>query len=264
MSASETKVPAVIITPRCETQTTEQTKSEIHTAFIKNNWRIGVRGSKTGDNGILKVKCQTKKDAKCFMEKISAEFEDKYEVKMEKLQKPRLKIVGIQNKYECEELKSLILNLNFEGMSNIEGEIDVKYIKYLEQKNLYTAYIEVSPNLYYQIMGTRKRLYIGLQSCRVYNDLNIRRCWKCAMYGHYGGSCENVEYCQICAGKHNTRNCKEKENLCCINCMDVNDQYGHRRDIHHMASNEKVCETFKDRRRYIISKTDYPSGKIIE
>ena len=60
-------------------------------------------------------------------------------------------------------------------------DLQVQYIQFIQNKSTYTAFFEVNAETYLKIM-TKGKLYVGWQRCKVYNDLNMKRCWKWSAY----------------------------------------------------------------------------------
>lgn len=135
-----------------------------------------------------------------------------------KAKKPSIKIVGITQKQDREEIETKIKSQNediFETSSNIE----VTYIKEFKNKRdqiNYTVYAEVDGNTYQRIIKAEK-IYLGWDRCRVYDNVNILRCFNCNGFNHKAIHCKNEISCPKCAKSHDIKNCNEGYNAC-INC----------------------------------------------
>lgn len=264
-SEMKEKIPTLVIKPKDSNQTCFETKKQVAEIIQNCEYGIGVRRTRNCPEGAIKIKCRTKNELDIMVTSMesTAAMAGKYTTEVEKLNKPRLKVVQIEKDYSPEELKSLILKQN-----NLQCDPDglkVVYMQKIIAKNTFTAYLEVSASLYTEIMVERDmRIFVGWQRCRVYNDLNLRRCWKCGGYGHTGKNCKNEQHCQLCAGAHDTKSCENKEVEKCVNCIKANEQYNADRPIDHCALDERKCETYLDRKKFLISKTDFPYGKFVE
>ena len=108
---------------------------------------------------------------------------------------------------------------------------DVLSVKPLRaNQNIKQAIIRLSDDIRIAIRDNNNRLFFGLLSCQVYDQLYIKRCNKCQGFGHYSKTCKNQVFCGFCAApRHETQECdnkdknsQEKNNLmpayCCINC----------------------------------------------
>lgn len=67
----------------------------------------------------------------------------------------------------------------------------------------------------------RGRLYVGWESLKVKEYVDVVRCFKCQGIGHIGMVCRDEEQtCGRCAEKHKTENCRvNDENVKCCNCL---------------------------------------------
>ena len=103
--------------------------------------------------------------------------------------------------------------------------------------NVYSnVHATVTTKLRQEIDKRGNRLYLGLNSCRVEDKFNLRRCYKCNDHGHIAKNCESDACCGYCASdSHESKNCPLKDNLYrnrnklnCINCKRRNLEFrGH-------------------------------------
>ena len=89
----------------------------------------------------------------------------------------------------------------------------------------YQVVAHVSPEIRDIIGKHRNRLYIGIESVRVYDRFYVKRCNKCNHFGHYKDDCEQFISCGLCSSDvHETETCPLKRapnqaELKCVNCM---------------------------------------------
>ena len=114
-------------------------------------------------------------------------------------------------------------------------------------------------NIINEINNGKKKVKLNWNVCPVYNNLNLRQCLKCHDYGHSSKKCNSIK-CANCSKDHATASCIEQKNVCCINCPNANDKFKTKRDTKHKATDIDNCETYNSRKKYLISRTDYPSG----
>ena len=100
-------------------------------------------------------------------------------------------------------------------------------------------------------------MYIGWQKCRVYEDLNLGRCFNCNDDGHSAKKCNNETSCAHCADKHSTTFCPNKNLKKCINCIKANEKYHTSKNIDHHAYDENICSRYSFFANISKSKTDY-------
>ena len=96
--------------------------------------------------------------------------------------------------------------------------ISVKPLRMNE--NVKQAIIRVSDDVRYAINQSQNRLYYGMESCRVYDQLYIKRCNRCQGFGHYARECSKQVCCGICGtGGHETHHCPH------ANSQDISAKY---------------------------------------
>ena len=66
---------------------------------------------------------------------------------------------------------------------------EVKYLGELKNKK-FLAFLEVEPIIYHFVMK-RKRINIGWQRCKVYENIDNRFCGNCSRWGHIEKTCPN-------------------------------------------------------------------------
>lgn len=65
------------------------------------------------------------------------------------------------------------------------------------------------------------RVYIGWESCRIKDYVEVARCYKCQRFGHVAKHCaEKKLSCSHCSGEHDFKDCKaiDSDRAKCINC----------------------------------------------
>lgn len=173
-------MPSVIVKP-IKTQKSDKTIKEIQSIVDSKNSEANVSGVKEMKNGGILIKSNSQKDALLVTREIERRAGKKYAVETETLSDPCVKIVGINDEYTTEELEEIILRKNCQGIEN--PIVKVFNTVFIESKGTYTAYCGVNTSVYARI-NKSKRVFIGWQSCAVYDNLNMRRCLRCCGYGH--------------------------------------------------------------------------------
>ncbi len=91
------------------------------------------------------------------------------------------------------------------------------------QQTPFKATIRIS-NLIRDIIAKQgNRLFLGSQTCKVYDSFFVPRCYNCQEFGHHSKNCEKEQpTCGFCAGEHETKGCSKKDDTSskpiCINC----------------------------------------------
>lgn len=255
---------SVIIKPKSNTNL-DEVKREIQQSIKPEDLKAKVITTKQKRDGTLKIICKTADDSNKLMKELDIKCKDKFESHIEKLNNPKIKIVGITQKYSIPELQTIITNHNFSEYPN--NKFTVTHIqehitngkntnKQARSEIHYTAYAELDPLLFYYTMKSKK-LHVGWEMCRVYEDLDMRRCYNCCGFGHTAGKCQNATICLHCAGNHESKDCKSKSEVKCINCIQANDKYKCNRNTEHSAAEVSKCDSYKSRLEYLQSKIEY-------
>lgn len=108
----------------------------------------------------------------------------------------------------------------------------------------FTAVVEVTPKCFRQIMDGG-RLFIKWESCRVVEDINVMRCFKCCGYNHKATDCKNNIKCVRCAGDHDVKSCKANE-MKCVNCASAVEKFNANLTVNHTAS-DKNCTIYRNK-----------------
>lgn len=188
----------------------------------------------------------TSSDVDKVLSGIKEKLGDDYNVELVGKKKPRLKIVGYENVSLISEndIAEAIKIQNDNIFSNNDEIKIVKIITNRNRNNSQTIIIEVNSELHKAILK-QGAVSIEFSKCKVYDSVDIARCFKCSKLGHYANKCENNICCPKCAGEHKLEECKSKA-LKCVNCSDSNTKYKLKLDVNHGAFDKK-CPTMLNR-----------------
>lgn len=120
----------------------------------------------------------------------------------------------------------------------------------------YFTLIEVDGTTY-ETLIRKEKINIGWDRCRVYDAVNVQRCYKCSGFGHKASDCRNQKACPRCAECHDLKDCKaEPKDIKCINCKNAVEKLKINLDIRHEAwSNE--CKVLSRKLEAEKSKIDF-------
>jgi hypothetical protein len=149
---------------------------------------------------------------------------------------PTISIVGLPKTYEIgdkDEICDILKKQNpyiTQCLTSESSLFDIISVKPLRSNdNVKQAIVRLSDEIRCAIRNNDNRLYFGMLSCQVYDQLYIKRCNKCQGFGHYSKSCPNQSCCAICATVgHETFNCPQKSDTNlksiyrCANCLKSN------------------------------------------
>ena len=174
---------------------------------------------------------------------------------------PKIKIVGDCEDLSLNELQDNIIRHNFEFLEK-NPIIKVLHKKRTKKNDAWIIFAEVSKDTC-DIIAKKKCIFIGWVSCKVYDDFNIMRCYKCCQYGHTSKVCNNNKSCHLCAQPHEKSAPCKNTHLKCINCFNHNRQHGTNVRTDHAASNIVHCFIYKQCKKSSIKKIDYNSHPVL-
>lgn len=239
--ADRVKSNVVIVKPKDDNQTSSKTKEILKEKV--NPLENQVSGIRKAAKGAVIIECTNKLQSESLMSSVAETLGESYKVELPKKRKPKFKLCGMSDNLTEEQMINYLIKQN-ECLNN---ESELKVIKTIEKvdkfknKN-FTAIVETNPESFKRIMELEK-LFVNWDSCRVFDYVNIVRCFKCLGFNHYSKECTRDLACKFCAGKHESTACKSKD-LKCINCLYYVENFKMQLGTnHHAFSNEcKVLE----------------------
>lgn len=200
------------------------------------------------------ITCNDKLSVDKTLDLLKNEITD--DVAIEEKNKPKMKIVGINNleKMNNQQLEEDINERNFSKFSDQKCKILHSYTTKI--KGTLTVLIEVTADLHKFIKDNKNKIYVGHQKCMTYDTIDCKPCYNCGIFGHKGKKCRNTATCTKCAESHKVSEC-ESESSKCTNCIYSNSKYKTSYNIKHEATDLERCEVFKTRVRKYIESTDY-------
>jgi hypothetical protein len=108
-----------------------------------------------------------------------------------------------------------------------------------------TVVLELSPDIR-RIVVNNKSLFIGFQSCRASDYLQIIRCFKCNAFGHIAANCSaDQNSCGHCGSGHDSKSCDKSKPNFCVNCDKHNKSNKSQRQLktNHSVFDEKELGT---------------------
>ena len=172
---------------------------------------------------------------------------------------PKITIPNIPKAMLDDDIVDSILKKN----ANIRKLVDKGHVfsllLTLKREDTKTAVIKTAPEVRSEIMHSGGRVFVGLVSCRVYDRVWVRQCYHCQGFSHNADSCSKRDQepnCVYCAGKHRSKDCTNKSNPKCVNCMTTNSEG----PLDHFASSVD-CPAMTLQRQRVIDGTNYVSSK---
>lgn len=213
-----------------------------------------VKSIRTTSRGNVVVLCNDEKAVLEMKKKLTEECNDEFDINEPKSVQPIFNVTGFDNEYSSpDSLISAAVTQN-DDIFNTESTLNVLQVK-VNKSGVRTAKIETDLKTFQRVMSN-KRLRIGWNSCRVYEYVNVIRCYKCNDYGHIAGECKSaVDVCAKCAGEHKIENCTSDLSQC-VNCLKTNKDLKLSVDVNHTAFSikcpvlQRKMQSKKERMRY--------------
>lgn len=207
--------PVVLITPFDSNQKSDTTKE-----FVKekiNPVENQVSGIRNAAKGAVVVECKDKTASELLKTSAVKSLGDAYKVELPKRRKPKFKLCGMSDKLTDEQIIDFLIKQN----ECLKKANELKVLKTIEVKDRfknarYQSIIEVDPESFKKIMNVEK-VYVNWDSCKVFEHLNVVRCYKCLGFNHYSKECTRKRACKFCAEDHESSTCSSQIQKC-INC----------------------------------------------
>ena len=149
---------------------------------------------------------------------------------------PTISIVGIPSELDKDGVVKSVMAQN-DCIRNCCTPNGTSTFKVLTVKNLRNnsnvkqAIVCVSDDIRQAIHSKNNKVFIGMNSCVVYDQWYVKRCNKCQLFGHYAKQCGNKVCCGYCAGDdHESIACPHKndpDKRCCNNCKTTGKSEAH-------------------------------------
>lgn len=185
--------------------------------------------------GNIVIECQNEEAAEQLKQKINQACGDSCEVSEPKLPLPMIKVVGIDCEYRDQRVLLNALNEQNPTVILSSSNVEIVEVRDQKQQKKCTATLRVDLETFKRVMVS-ERLSVGWNRCRVFEHVNVLRCYRCSEFAnHIASQCKAPEFvCGVCSGSHSTTLCITNERKC-INCMKANEMLNMRNDVNHSS-----------------------------
>lgn len=237
---------SVIVKPRDTSQKSSKTKLDLVSGVDPVGSDIKIRSVKHIKNGGLVVGCSGSEDANKFVQLAEEKLSSSYDVHVLKKVLPRVRVAGISENLPVDVLREYILKQNEDVFRNGE-DCQVLRVSAIKKNNkVYQAILQLSPVTYDRVLKAGS-LIIGFDVCRVYDAVDLIRCFKCNGFNHTSSSCSGALACPRCGAGHEVKGCTVSDaELCCINCSRANEKSGKSFNTKHAVWDSQTCPVFKE------------------
>lgn len=236
------KETEIVVTPKNKESSRSETIGRIKNVIdLEINKVSGLKNA--ADNGV-KI-ATTADDESDVIRTLKDNLEQSFEISVPATKHPRMKVIfydRVMENLNDEQIESALKAQNKELLDESEHFKLIKAIKDKKIETKKTLIIEVNSELFKKVMA-KGHLMIRWCRCKVFDALQIPRCYKCARLNHFEKDCkEKSSSCPKCAGDHKINECDSEEKKC-VNCIDANAKFKLSLDVNHSAW-DKSCQTW--------------------
>lgn len=236
-------LPAVIIQPKDSTQKHSQTKSDIGNTvdpIVGDLHLCKVKNIKGG--GVL-IGCKSRQENEKIRKAMVEKMGDSYVVKELHGVSPRVRVVGMTDQLSEDALLTLMMKCN-RGLFSESSEVKiVKIFPTKKNADIYQCILQLDMLSYNKVIKARN-IFVGFNSCYVYDAIEIYRCYNCNAYHHSSKSCEKPVSCPLCSQNHDLKSCTSSQRKC-SNCHLLNNQHSLNIDTNHAVWEKEKCAAYE-------------------
>lgn len=232
-----------ILKPKNSGQSTSTTKADILYNLDPVQDNITLSNVQSARNGSLIISCDDEVSSK-FSDLAQEKLGDKYEVKKLTALNPRVKIVGISDKFEENVLLNYIKQQN-KSLFSENSQCQLVTFQPLRKNNrIYQAILQVDITTYNKLMECGK-VFVGYSYCSIYDAIDLRRCFKCCGFHHIANHCsKTTPTCPKCSDGHTIKECTSNV-LKCTLCAHYKNASKDNIEVDHVAWDREKCVVFK-------------------
>lgn len=243
--ASSSSQRSVIVRPKDSSQKNSKTKLDLVAGVDPVGSNIKINTVKHIKNGGIVVGCDGAEDAGRFVRLAEEKLSSGYDVHILKKILPRIRITGLSENFSPDTLKEYIVKQN-DNLIHAENcrVLTVSAIK--NNSRVFQATLQLDTISYGKVLKAGS-LIVGFDVCRVYDAVELTRCYKCNGFNHTSKSCKKSVVCPRCAAGHEVKSCTVSDaGLCCVNCAHANEKYKKSFDTKHAVWNSQECSVYKE------------------
>lgn len=245
---------AVVIKPKTMQNSNETIKDLNKKCNAKD---LDLNSVKKTKFGTIIIECCSSDKQDEIKQRIESKIGSNYEISLRSPLTPKIKIFGITEQLEPNEIEDLLKRQN-EFLAN--GDLSVlKVTNDVKDKDLFNAIVQIDKETFGKVMQ-RKRVLINWDSCVVREHHSILRCHKCCGFNHKKEECKNNTACGYCGNEHESNECEEDAAEKCVNCIIANEKFALNLDINHNVWSRK-CEILNGKITKAGKRTEYVDSK---
>lgn len=226
-------VCSFVVKPVKGSQSVTATKNDLFHRLNPAENKIGLARVKGMKNGGIVVNCADAAESNRFRTMASDKLASDYTVKEVASLLPRIKLVGLSEEFGEDEFLNC---LKIQNKGVVMADSICKFVNCKALRNrgdVYQAIVQVDKNTYQRALAAG-HLFVGYDSCMVYDAIEVKRCYNCSGLNHLSKGCRHSLVCPKCAGNHSIKDCQSSE-LKCVNCVKYVEKIGGADDVNHAA-----------------------------
>lgn len=211
---------------------------------------LNVKRVTGGKDGTIVVALKDEASVEKLKQDVEKNLGERYQVKLRETMRPTLKIVGMTDELDEEELKELLVDQNdaFDNLTHFK--LRKKYrIEKWRFKN-HCAIVELDARTFFRVMEMEEtQLNVGWDQPRYFDGLEVTRCFKCCGFNHKASDCKAaVVICPICSENHEVKECNAEFEKC-VNCEKMRVERKLNIDVDHTAWSSQCPLYLRQRER---------------
>ena len=218
---------AALVVPKIPDQRAHSANQTIIEKTVVEN-QIPLKETYTNKSGDLVLVCESTEKRDELKNLVHTAKQD-ITMTTPKVKHQSITLVGLAREYSAEEIKKLILQQNtlikkFAEANNFDEHFKVHSVKALRNNaEIFQVFASVSEVLREGFRRAKDKLLMGVNTCKIYDRRQTKRCNNCQKFGHFVANCptSNEPSCGKCSESHSTRDCTSIERGC-INCRRNN------------------------------------------
>lgn len=229
----------IIVKPK-ESKTHTEIKKDLVQRIDPVALRTDISLGKNLKSGGVVLECNDNKvSASTIKDKIQKDLGSNYDISVPKRVYPKLKIIVPKEvSSDKEELSNRIMVQNELRREVQNFKFDIFHITKVYNNAYFNILVEVDSESFKKLIS-KEAVNIGLYKCKIYEFIQIIKCYKCCGFNHFSKDCKENQTCPRCGNNHNEKDCQE-ESKRCINCVKANMKFNLTLDTNHFSW-ERLC-----------------------
>lgn len=239
---SESTKSKVMIKPKVAQQAVKTQEDLLRNVDLVNE-NIRVTNAKTTKGGAVIVGCNDREHSNKLKRLATDKLSGDYDVFVLRSEHPKIRVVGIPSCLNKETFMNYLKSQNSDLLADATELRLLNFWELRKNKKVLQATLQLDIITYKKIMDAGG-LLVGINICKVYDDTNVVRCFKCSGLNHTKNKCPRQMICPICAGSHQVNSCTSEKKMC-INCRDLRHIHGFDIGVDHSAWDYTNCFAYK-------------------